>query len=70
MSDNEDEPIDEWQRFGDLLGDEFGLIASPTRLGRMLRRAAILLAEPDTPESVVEELRRLTAVFERHARSR
>lgn len=61
------EPIDEWHRVGELLGDTYGLMASPTSLGRVLREAAILLADPEVDDETVEVFRKLATEFDRIA---
>ena len=59
------EPVDEWHRVGELLGDTYGLMASPTSLGRVLREAAILLSDPEVDDKTVEVFRRLVAELDR-----
>ena len=66
MADRQ-EPADEWHQVGDLLGDQCGVMASPTALGRMLRQAVILLADPGVDEETVQIYRKLAAELEKVA---
>jgi hypothetical protein len=65
--DTEDKQTDEWFRVGRILSEDPDLLAAPTALGRVLREAAIILADPDVSREKVDALRRLTDEFNRMA---
>jgi hypothetical protein len=58
---------DEWTSVGKQLGDQFGVLGSRSRIGRALREASILLADPDTSDEEVDVLRHLAAELDEMA---
>ena len=66
---SEQEP-DGWFQVGQILGNTSGVLATRTRLGRVLRRAVVLLSLPEVSDREVDAIRSLTRAMEAAAEQR
>jgi hypothetical protein len=58
------EPQDEWASLAQILAGDGELLTSRTRLGRVLRRAVVRLADPSISEAEMRAIRGLTEALD------